>query len=383
LEVENGLGRITSSIVIERLCVFTRPRPKGDIGSLQASYWLGAKVLYADGVHIMNFGWAMRRRDFIAGLGIAVAMPPISHAQQQPPTIGFLSSRSPAESEAVAIAFREGLAGAGFVVGKNVAIEYRWAEGHYDRLPALAAELVGIKVAVILAAGGPPSALAAQKATSTIPIIFSATGDPVGLGLVASLNRPGGNVTGMSLFNETLLAKRLELLHELVPSAKTVGYLINPTNPTARSELEALQAAAKSLGIDLKVLQASTDQEIDSVFRSLAELHAEALVVAGEPYFDSRRAPIVALAAKHAIPVSYSWRENVVIGGLFSYGTSIVDSYRDSGVYCSRVLRGEQPADLPVMQPTRFQLVVNLKAARSLALSVPPALLTSADEVIE
>ena len=299
------------------------------------------------------------------------------------PVIGFLSSRSPAESETVVSAFRQGLGEAGYVVGQNVAIEYRWAEGHYDRLPTLAAELVGLKVAALLAAGGPPSALAAKKATSTIPVIFSAADDPVGLGLVESLNRPGGNITGMSLFNSALGAKRLSLLHELVPSAGTIAYLANPTNPSAQLEVKGLLEGAKASGIDLQVLNASNDQEVEAAFARLKELHAGAIIVAAEPYFDSRRAAIVGLAAKYAIPASYGWRENVAMGGLLSYGTSIADSYRNSGIYCGRILKGEKPADLPVMQPTKFEMTINLKTAKALGLAVPAALLTAADEVIE
>jgi len=299
------------------------------------------------------------------------------------PVVGFLSSRSPGESEAVASAFRQGLAEAGYVVGQNVAIEYRWAEGRYERLPPLVAELVGLKVAAILAAGGPPSALAAKKATSTIPVIFSASDDPVGLGLVASLSRPGGNVTGMSVFNSTLAAKRFGILHEMVPSARIIAYLANPANPSYRLEIQAVKEAAQSVGIDLRVLDASNDQEVETAFARLAELKAGAIVVSGEPYFDSRRAAIVGLAAKHSIPASYSWRENVVMGGLLSYGTILTDSYRNAGVYCGRVLKGEKPADLPVMQPTKFEMTINLKTARALGLTIPPALLTGADEVIE
>ena len=330
----------------------------------------------------------MKRREFIAQLGavaISCAVWPLAaRAQQSAMTvIGFLSSRSSGESEAVAAAFRKGLAEAGFVVGQNVAVEYRWAEGHYDRLPTLAAELVGLKVAAILAAGGPPSALAAKKATSTIPIIFSAADDPVGLGLVGSLSRPDGNVTGMSLFNATLSAKRFELLHELVPTARIIGYLVNPANPSGGIEVKGVEAAAKTFDVDLQVLSATTDQEIEDAFARAIELRIGAVIVAGEPFFDSRRAKIVELAAKHTIPASYSWRENVALGGLVSYGTSITDSYRNAGIYCGRILKGEKPADLPVMQPTKFELTINLKTAKALGLVVPAALLTGADEVIE
>jgi len=326
----------------------------------------------------------MRRRDFIAGLGMAAAVPASARAQQPSiPFIGFLSSRSPAESEAVVAAFRKGLAESGFVVGQNVAIEYRWAEGRYDRLPTLAAELAGMHVAAILSAGGPPSALAAKRATTTIPIVFSGSDDPVGLGLVESLSHPGGNITGMSLFNATLSAKRLALMHELVPASATIAYLTNPANPGARIEVNSVQEAAKTLSIDVKVLNATNEQEIEKAFADLVAQHVGAVIVAGEPFFDSRRVFIVGLAAKHAIPASYGWRENVALGGLVSYGTSINDSYRNAGIYCGRILKGERPADLPVMQPTKFELTINLKTAKSLGLNVSPALLTGADEVIE
>jgi putative tryptophan/tyrosine transport system substrate-binding protein len=330
----------------------------------------------------------MKRREFIAGLGAAAGFPFIltqsSRAQQSPvPVVGFLSSRSPAESTGVASAFRQGLGEAGFVAGQNVAIDYRWAEGNYDRLPALATELVGLRVAAILAAGGSPSALAAKKATSKIPIIFSAVDDPIGVGLVESLSRPGGNVTGMSVFASALVAKRLGLLHELVPSAKTIAYLTNSSIRTTQLEVQSAQEAAKALGVDLQVLSASNDQEIEAAFAGLTELKAGAIVVAGEPFLDSRRAKVVALAAKHAVPASYGWRENVELGGLLSYGSVLKDSYRNAGIYCGRILKGEKPADLPVMQPTKFELTINLKTAKALGLTVPAAILTGADEVIE
>jgi putative tryptophan/tyrosine transport system substrate-binding protein len=325
----------------------------------------------------------MKRRFFIAGLGIAAAMPMTAHAQQSTPTIGFLSSRSSSESEAVAAAFRLGLADAGYVVGQNVAIVYRWADGRYDRLPALATELADMRVAAVLAAGGPPSALAAKKAIATIPIVFSAADDPVGLGLVQSLSHPGGNVTGMSMFNSTLSAKRLSLLHEFVPAAGTIAYLTNPANPSTSLEVKAVQEAAKAAAIDVKVFNASNEQEVETTFADLSAQRIGAVLVAGEPFFDSRRALIVGLAAKHAIPASYGFREYVVLGGLFSYGTDLADSYRKAGVYCGRILKGERPSDLPVMQPTKFELTINLKTAKSLGLNVPPALLTGADEVIE
>jgi len=326
----------------------------------------------------------MRRRDFVALFGGAAMWPMASFAQQGPlPVIGFLSSRSPGESAPVAAAFRKGLSENGYVVGQNVQIDYRWAEGQYDRLPALAAELVDLRVGVILAAGGPPSALAAKVATSTIPIVFSAASDPVALGLVASLNRPGGNLTGMSTLTTPLVAKGIELLKELLPVATGMAYLANPSNPSRGGETSAAFAAAKNLGIALHVLNASTEAEIEAAFESLTGLHAQALVVAGEPFFDSRRVKIVDLAAKYAVPASYAWRENVVAGGLMSYGTNLADSYRQAGILAGRVLKGEKPADLPVMQPTKFELTINLKTAKALRLPIPPTVLARADEVIE
>jgi putative ABC transport system substrate-binding protein len=325
----------------------------------------------------------MRRRDFIAGLGVTATLPLSTRAQSSIPFIGFLSSRSPGESESVVAAFRQGLADSGYVVGQNIAIEHRWAEGRYDRLPQLAAELVKMRVAVILAAGGPPSALAAKNATTEIPVVFSGSDDPVRLGLVESLSRPGGNVTGMSLFNTTLSAKRLALLHEFVPAAAAIAYLVNPANPSARMEMNGIVEAAKASATDVKYFDATNEQEIEAAFSAMSAQHIGAVIVAGEPFFDSRRAFIVGLAAKHAIPASYSFREYVLLGGLFSYGTDLPDSYRRAGVYCGRILKGEKPSDLPVMQPTKFALTINLKTAKTLSLNVPPALLTGADEVIE
>jgi putative ABC transport system substrate-binding protein len=297
--------------------------------------------------------------------------------------VGFLSSRSPTESTAVVAAFRQGLREAGFIEGENLAIAFRWAEGGYDRLPALAADLVTMRVAVLLAAGGPPSAHAAKAATSTIPIVFSAASDPVRLDLVPSLSRPGGNITGMGTFNATLLAKRLEILNELVPLAAPMAYLVNPTNQSADLEVREVSTAAKLLGIELEIFNASTEHEIDEAFATAVRLRARGLVVAGEPFFDSKRERIVALAARHAVAASYGFREYVVAGGLMSYGTSITDSYRQAGIYVGRILKGEKPADLPVQQPTKFELVINLKTAKALGLEVPPTLLARADEVIE
>jgi putative tryptophan/tyrosine transport system substrate-binding protein len=299
------------------------------------------------------------------------------------PLIGFLSSRSPGESAGVVTAFREGLKETGFVEGQNLAIAFRWAEGRYDRLPALAAELVGLRVSVLYSAGGPPAALAAKAATSAIPIVFAAASDPVGLGLVASLNRPGDNVTGMSLFASDLWAKNVELLKELVPTVAVMAYLVNPSSPNIARYLKGAAQAASALGIDIRVVNASTDREIDEAFASLATLHAGGLIVPNEPYLDSQRERIVALTARCAVPALYNLREYVAAGRLASYGPSLPDSYRRAAMYAGRILKGEKPAGLPVELPTKFEFVINLKAARAMGLSIPPTLLARADEVIE
>ena len=326
----------------------------------------------------------MKRREFITLLGGAAAWPLAARAQQPTmPVIGFLSSRSPAESADSVTAFRQGLREAGFIEGQNLLIAFRWAEGRYDRLRELAADLVGLRVAILFAAGGSPSALAAKAATSTIPIVFSASNDPVSLGLVSSLSRPGGNITGMSAFNSELGPKRLELLKELVPTATTIAYLANPTNPIAEAELKAALAMASALSIQLHVLNASTDHELDAAFTAFDKLHAGGLVVAGEPFFDSKRDRLVSLTARHAIAACYAWREYVASGGLMSYGTSLMGSYRQAGIYAGRILKGELPADLPAMQSVKFEFVINLKTAKTLGLEISPTLSARADEVIE
>jgi putative ABC transport system substrate-binding protein len=327
----------------------------------------------------------MRRREFISLLGSTAAAWPLAVRAQEASTrvIGFLSSRSPNESSGVVAAFRQGLNDSGFAEGQNLAIAFRWAEGHYDRLPALAAELVDLRVSVLFAAGGPPSAFAAKAANATIPIVFSAVNHPVELGLVASLNRPGGNATGMSMFTAEIAAKNVSLLKEMVPAITVVAYLINPTNPTAQIYSDSVVAAASALGLTARVINASTEQELDDAFALSKKFSAAGLVVTGEPFFDTQRDRIVTLARRYAVPAIYTFREYVTAGGLMSYGPSITDAYRQGGVYVARILKGEKPANLPVMQPAKFDFAINLKTARTLGLNVPPMLLATADEVIE
>jgi len=327
----------------------------------------------------------MQRRQLITLLGgLAAAWPLATRAQQSAlPVVGFLSSRSPGESTYVVAAFRRGMREAGFIEGENLGIAFRWAEGRYDRLPALAAELTDLRVAVLFAAGGQPSALAAKAATATIPVVFSAINDPVGLGVVANLNRPGGNVTGMAVFTAELGAKSVELLKQLVPATAVIAYLVNPSNPSADLYSKEAPTAARALGIAVPVLNASTENGLDDVFASLAKLGAGGIVVPAEPFFDTQRDRIVALSARYAIPAIYTWREYAVAGGLMTYGPSLTDSYRQAGIYVGRVLKGEKPADLPVMRPTKFDLVINLRTAKALGLNIPDKLLAIADEVIE
>jgi putative ABC transport system substrate-binding protein len=327
----------------------------------------------------------MRRREFIELLGGAAVAWPLAARAQQPamPVIGFLSTRSPDESAQMVAAFRQGLAENGTIEGQNVTVEYRWALAQYDRLPALAAELVRRPVAVLVSTGGDVSALAAKAATATIPIVSTFITDPVGSGLVASLNRPGGNVTGISLLTATLEAKRLGLLHDLLPLAATVGVLLNPNNPAAASQLSDMQEAARAIGLQLDVLRASTDREIDTAFESVAQHRIPALLVTSDAFFITRRDKLVALAERHAVPAMYNIREYAAAGGLMSYGIDLSDGYRQIGVYASRILKGTKPADLPVMQPTKFEFVINLKTAKALGLTIPAGLLSFVDEVIE
>jgi putative tryptophan/tyrosine transport system substrate-binding protein len=325
----------------------------------------------------------MRRRELLLFLGGAMAVWPLAARAQQKamPVIGVLNTGSPGPSSALA-AFRQGLSEAGYVEGQNLAIEHRWAAGHYDRLPALAADLVGRKVDVIVATGGTPSAVAAKSATSTIPIVFISS-DPVKYGLVASFSRPGGNATGFSVLGDELLPKRLELLSELVPQVRVIALLVNPNNTDTERSLGDMQDAARVKGVQLHILKADSQSGIDAAFTSLVQLHAGALVVGPDPFFDGRREQLVALASRHAVPAIYWLREYAASGGLISYGPSLAAAYRQAGIYAGRILDGANPADLPVQQPTTFELVVNLKTAKALGLSVPPSILARADEVIE
>jgi putative ABC transport system substrate-binding protein len=325
----------------------------------------------------------MRRRDLLLLLGGALTATPALHAQQKAmPVIGYLSGFSPGPSASYVAAFRQGLRERGYVEGQNVAIEYRWAEGHNDRLPALAADLIARKVDVIATAGGFRPARAAKEATTTIPIVFSC-GMPVELGLVASLARPGGNLTGISNFTGELMPKRFELLSELVPQARVIAWLANPNASTYEHKIKEMQDAARAKGVELSVRKASNESEIDDAFASLVQQQAGALLIDADPYFNSRREQLVALAARYAVPTMHEWRESVVAGGLISYGTSIPGVHRQLGVYAGRILKGEKPADLPVQQPTKFELVLNLKTAKALGLTIPPLLLAQADEIIE
>jgi putative ABC transport system substrate-binding protein len=324
----------------------------------------------------------MHRRELLILGGGAVGWPFAAYAQQKTmPVIGLLGSPSPGPAAANVAAFRQGLSETGYVEGQNLAVEYRWAEGRYERLPGLAADLVGRKV-VVIAAFGSPSARAAKSTTSTIPIVFGSA-DPVGEGLVASLARPGGNLTGFSIMGPDLEPKRLELLSELVPQAGVIVLLANPKNPNTGRMIRDVQEAAREKGVQLQILKASSESEIEAAFATLVQEHAGALVVGADPFFGSRHEQLVALASRHTVPAIYFWREFPVAGGLISYGPSLTGTWRQAGIYAGRILNGEKPADLPVQQPTTFELVVNLKTAKALGLTVPPSILARADEVIE
>jgi putative tryptophan/tyrosine transport system substrate-binding protein len=327
----------------------------------------------------------MRRRKFITLVGGAAASWPLTARAQQPPmpVIGFLGAGSAKSDTYRTTAFRQGLTEAGYVEGRNVAFEYRWAEDQYERLPALAAELVRREVAVIVAIGGNTTAVAAKSATATIPIVFEIGGDPIALGLVANLARPGGNVTGVSFLVGTLVAKQFEILHETVPKVALIGFLLNPTNVDAETKTKDALAAAESIGQKLLVVHARTESEIEAAFATLVQQRAGALVIGAEALFASRLEKLVELAARHKLPAMYFRPEFALAGGLMSYGASITEALRVAGLYAGRILKGEKPADLPVQQSTKIELVVNLKTAKALGLTVPPQIIARADEVIE
>ena len=327
----------------------------------------------------------IRRRKFIAVLGgMTVAWPLMTRAQQPLKKIGFLSVSSPSAHAPFVAAFNEGLREVGFIEGKNLAIEYSWAEGKFDRLPAMAADLIRNKVDVIAAMSGDIAIRAATTASSTIPVVFITGSDPVQNGLVASLARPGGNVTGFSMISNELMAKRFEMLSELVPQIRTIALLINPKYHSAtEGTIPLVQQAANAKGVQLHILKATDEDEFEPAFASLTQLKADALIVGTDPFFTSRREQIVALASRYSVPTIYEWQEFVMAGGLISYGASITSLYRAAGVYVGRILKGTKPADLPIHQPTNFELVVNRKAAKALGLTIPPTLITAADKVIE
>jgi putative tryptophan/tyrosine transport system substrate-binding protein len=325
----------------------------------------------------------MRRREFISLLAAAVACPFAARAQGATPTIGYLHSGSSTPYAQLVAAFRHGLEETGYAENRNVAIEYRWAEGHYDRLSGMAAELAGRHVSLIVAQGGDPSPLAARSATSTIPIVFTSSSDPVKLGLVGSLNRPGGNVTGFWVYTSLLGTKRLELMRQLFPTNRSIAILVNPQNPNVHIDMPDLQDAARTLGQPISFVTASSEAEIEAVFATLREQRISALLVNTDPFFLAGRDQFVSLATRYSVPTVYPWREAAAAGGLISFGANLADGYRQVGLYAGRILKGEKPADLPVVQPTKFEVVINLKTARSLGLTIPPGVLAIADEVIE
>ena len=323
----------------------------------------------------------MRRREFIAGLGGIAVCPLTARAQQAMPVIGFLNAGAPDGYAPMAAAFHQGLKEAGYGEARNVSIEYRWADGQYDRLPVMAADLVRRQVAVIFT--NSPGVVATKATTTTIPIVFATAGDPVELGFVAALNRPGGNITGVTQLSVEVASKRLELMHELVPMATTIAVLLNPTYPSAETQLRDMQAAARTIGLQVHVLRASNEREINDAFATSVQLRAGAFVISSDPFLNSRTKQLAALALRHAVPTIFQYHEFAAAGGLMSYGGSIIDSYRQAGVYAGRILKGEKPADLPVQQSTKVELILNLKTAKALGLTVPITLLVRADEVIE
>jgi putative ABC transport system substrate-binding protein len=324
-----------------------------------------------------------RRETVLALLSFDVAPLAAQSQQRTTPLVGFLSARSPADTLDLVAAFRRGLVEGGFVEGKNLTIEYRWARGLYDRLPALATELVRLPLAVLVSTGGDPAALAAKAATSTTPIVFAVGGDPVRTGLVASYNRPGGNATGVTVLTATMEAKRVGILHELVPQATAIGFLVDSNFPLAEAQASDAEEAAHSLGLKLEVFRVNSDREIDAAFKAIVQRPILALATAGSPFFDTRRDKLVELAARHAVPTMYHFRQYVVAGGLISYGVDLLDAYWHVGLYAARILKGTKPADLPVLQPTKFELVLNLKTARMLGLTIQQGFLARVDEVID
>jgi len=327
----------------------------------------------------------MRRREFITLLAGAIAARPVAARAQQPtmPVIGFLNPASPQPWKDYIAGFRAGLKEGGYLDGQNVTIEFRWAEGHYDRLPEMAADLVRRKVAVLVATGGALSVVAAKGATSTIPIVFTSGVDPIHAGFVTSLSHPGGNLTGVNLFVTTMEGKRLGLLRALVPGVQLIAVLLNPNRPDHTEHLSGVQEAASAVGQQIDILLASNESAIDAAFASAVQLHAGAMLVGSDPFFNSQRNKIIALAAQHAIPAIYEQREHALAGGLMSYGTNLSDGYRQAGIYVGRILKGEKPGDLPVVQSTKFEFVINLKTAKALGIEVPPNLSAEADEIIE
>jgi putative ABC transport system substrate-binding protein len=337
-----------------------------------------------DGMVLGSGKKPMRRRDFIALIGGATAAWPLAaRAQRQAvPIIGFLNGGSHDAFARLAASFRQGLSETGYIEHQNISIEYRWAESQYDRLPALVADLVRQQV-IVIAATTTPAAVAAKAATTTIPIVFETAGDPIMLGLVESLNRPGHNITGVTQLSSELVSKRLGLLHDLLPAVTIVGSLVNPTDPRAESQTSDMQKAARTLGLQMHVLNSSKDDELDKAFADLTKLQIGALVVGTGEFFNARRERIVTLAAQQRVPAMYQYRDFADVGGLISYGPSLADAYRQTGVYTGRILKGEKPADLPVLRPTKFELVVNLKAAKALGLTIPSGVFSIADDVIE